>query len=293
MLRLKSLCLFRFTLLILLLSAHSLFAAEPLLYVQPFRSITLPKALLVGGGRRPLSALQYLKSWSVGKPHAGSVLVVTWASSEPDEYFAATAPDFKAAGFTNIVESVRLGSDPVSARQKFLVQLSQSETVFFTGGDQIQFIKVAQSLGVISDLQNAYKSGKFFSGSSAGTAVMSHEMFSGEEDLTKITKFAQPTEMNLGVGFFDSLLIDQHFVKRMRWARLFSALLSRPEKNGLGVDEDTAVALETDANGDLHAQVFGDGTAVLVQSKSSNLKISFYQEGEKFKVIHSRNSILR
>lgn len=202
------------------------------------------KALLIGGGHRPLSALQHLKTWSIGRPHAESILVVTWASQFPADAFAGILPELKAVGFSDVQEGVRLTSDPL-ARQKFLAQLSQSSTIFFTGGDQSQFMKTAQTLAVIGDLKTAYVSGIAFAGTSAGTAVMAQEMFTGSESLTEIRKASEPLGMNSGLGFFSSLLIDQHFVMRMRWARLFNALLDRPEKRGLGVDEDTALAIET------------------------------------------------
>lgn len=251
------------------------------------------KALLIGGGTRPLAALKYLKSWSAGKLHSESVLIVTWASSMPEEAFAATSQDLKAAGYSQTQEAVR-SSEALdrNARLIFLKQLSQSATIFFAGGDQVEFMRVAKSMGVTGDLQKAYHEGMAFAGTSAGTAVMAHEMFTGDEDITVIKKSAAD-EMAAGVGIFESLLIDQHFVKRMRWARLFSALLNRPEKSGLGVDENTALALETVANGDLQAKVFGEGTVISVTPDGAGLKTDFYQEGETFKVPRSRNSVLK
>ena len=248
------------------------------------------KALLVGGGTRPPEAMKYLKSWSVGKPHSENVLIVTWATSMPDETFSAASQDLKAAGFTQTQEAVRF-TTPLgkNARQTFLAQLSQASTVFFSGGDQNEFMKAAKSLGVVGDLQKAYQEGTAVAGTSAGTAVMAQEMFTGDEDITKISRSTTPEEMVSGVGFFD-FLIDQHFVKRMRWARLFSALLGRPEKNGLGVDESTAVALETEPSGEVRARVFGEGTVISVSPEASSLKVSFYQAGESFTVPHFQNS---
>ncbi len=102
-------------------------------------------------------------------------------------------------------------------------------------------------------------------GTSAGAAVMSEVMLTG--DAERWSRNQQDTsykstvdfigsdnlEYGKGMGFLDSIIIDQHFIKRSRYNRLFSALLDYPEYTAIGIDESTALLVYGD-----NARVIGD-----------------------------------
>jgi cyanophycinase len=55
----------------------------------------------------------------------------------------------------------------------------------------------------------------------------------------------QPDTVELGKGFglLPDLIIDQHFSQRDRMGRLLAAVGQEPERLGVGIDEDTAIAV--------------------------------------------------
>ena len=48
-------------------------------------------------------------------------------------------------------------------------------------------------------------------------------------------------EFQEGLGLLDSVIIDQHFIKRSRYNRLLSALEAKPNLECIGIDESTAL----------------------------------------------------
>ena len=50
-----------------------------------------------------------------------------------------------------------------------------------------------------------------------------------------------------GLGIVPNAIIDQHFAERGRFGRLFGAVAHNARELGIGIDEDTAVAVEGEA----------------------------------------------
>jgi cyanophycinase len=73
--------------------------------------------------------------------------------------------------------------------------------------------------------------------------------------------------LETGLGFVSGVVIDQHFRERNRQGRLVEAVLRLSEQGmkGIGVDENTAVAIRSD--GTIH--IVGDGGAVCISSPKS------------------------
>ena len=64
-------------------------------------------------------------------------------------------------------------------------------------------------------------------------------------------------ELSTGFGLLPEIIVDQHFQQRERFSRLIAAVLLNPAMLGFGLDEGTAV--EIDSYG--RAEVFGSGRA--------------------------------
>lgn len=213
--------------------------------------MSTPKRLLVeGGGDMPYEGALAFFDW-VGKTNA-KILVITWASERTEEDLLL---DFLSWG-NNIfsmsqllvspqlaaMSSEVLGSDAV---QTFLTQLAQCTGVFFCGGDQVYITTLLGKLpDVKATLTARYHEGLPFAGTSAGAAIMSHTMITGEGDFEVIDP--NKVETADGLGLVRIAVIDQHFIKRKRLNRLLSVLLGKPEIYGIGVDEDMSVAIIDD-----------------------------------------------
>lgn len=227
--------------------------------LSPLVSAAPRRLVAVGGGERPPAAMQRFVEWSGGAQ--ARVLVVTWASGEPAESFANLDRELRAHG-PAAVEQAPPAPVEGPARARLLEQLAAATGVFFSGGDQNRVMDVLKDAELLQALRARYAAGVPFGGTSAGTAIMSSPMITGEGDFTVID--AAQVEVREGLGLVPGVIFDQHFVKRQRQNRLFGLVLARPELLGLGIDEDTAL-LVTD---DREAEVLGRGPVLVVDGRA-------------------------
>ena len=118
--------------------------------------------------------------------------------------------------------------------------------------------------------------GVVFGGTSAGAAVMSARMITGDGDFTVID--GEKVGVRPGLGLVEGVIVDQHFVKRQRQNRLFGLVLKHPGERGVGIDEDTALLV----TGGRYAEVVGRGPVVLVDAKGSDrLEVTLLRAGQR------------
>lgn len=137
------------------------------------------------------------------------VLVVPFASSEPEKAFARTRDALLVGEYAD-AEVVCAGSD-----SGFGADLSDFCAVFLTGGDQSDLVARLGDLG-IKALADYYAGGGLIGGTSAGAACMGKTMITGgtHRDLT----------MAAGLGLTGEVMFDTHFAERGRFARPIVAL---------------------------------------------------------------------
>jgi len=116
-------------------------------------------------------------------------------------------------------------------------------------------------------------------GTSAGAAVMSNPMLTGEErhpggvrppsDTTEhyMTIARGNTELVPGFGMITGALIDQHFLRRRRHNRFISAVLDTPAHLGVGIDESTALIVHPDG----HWSVMGESAASIYDARHAKI----------------------
>jgi cyanophycinase len=216
------------------------------------------KVILFGGGSLPDNGLDLFFRWNAehgDKP----TLIATWASEEPLETAAILKSRFR--DFTDRPFLVSL-EPPRSDRERarFLSQLSEAGAVFFSGGDQRRIARAFDHADVHGGLHSAYRLGVPFAGTSAGTAMMSELMITGDGDLGRMS--SRGTPVRTGLGLVENVVFDQHFLRRQRQNRLFSVVMDHPHLLGIGVDEDTGLAVV----GGRHAEVVGPERVMLVVS---------------------------
>ncbi|WP_040411704.1 cyanophycinase [Desulfosporosinus sp. OT] len=147
-------------------------------------------------------------------------------------------------------------------RQGIERELEKSTGVFFTGGDQLRITGLLGGTLLGRMLEQLYEQGVIIAGTSAGASVMSDTMIVGGEAGTakKDTLTMAP-----GLGLLRSVVIDQHFAQRGRIGRLLSAISQNPYVLGVGIDEDTAILVQSDAR----FSVVGTNTVTVVDASSS------------------------
>lgn len=142
-------------------------------------------------------------------------------------------------------------------------------------------------------IRDAYKEGAMIAGTSAGAAMMSQMMITGDEykhpEYTGYFRSIEPDNMEVieGLGLLRNVIIDQHFIVRMRMNRLMTVIAERPGSIGLGIDESTAVYVHHDLG-----VVYGLGQIVALENKDSdpyvrdsllgirNLRLDIYLPGD-------------
>jgi cyanophycinase len=125
--------------------------------------------------------------------------------------------------------------------------------------------------------------GVVFGGTSAGAAVMSLRMITGEGDFTVID--GAKVVVREGLGLLPGVIVDQHFVRRQRENRLFGLVLQQRGERGVGIDEDTALLVA----GGRHAEVVGKGPVMLVDATGPDqLRITLLRTGQSVDLLVDR-----
>lgn len=133
-----------------------------------------------------------------------------------------------------------------------LEKIDWANAVFFLGGDQSDLIRDMLDTKLLRKVFDIYNKGGVVGGSSAGAAVMSEVMITGNELLNKdstsafISILKGNIETAKGFGFIKNAIIDQHFLKRKRHNRLITLMCEHPDLLGIAIDESTAIIVNPD-----------------------------------------------
>ena len=141
----------------------------------------------------------------------------------------------------------------------FSETLTTARGVWLSGGDQRRIAAAYAGTLVEKRLRELLARGGVVGGTSAGAAVQSQVMITGGR-----------TEADVGAGFdlLPGAIVDQHFLKRDRLARLLDALGKHPSRVGVGIDEATAAVFE---GGRL--RVVGDSHVVLIGADGRGARV--------------------
>lgn len=233
------------------------------------------RLMVVGGGTRPPEATKKFVDWSGGAK--SKILVITWATAEEDSSFEGTKKVFLAANPGSVEHAIAKPLDG-EKRAKFIDQLKSATGVYFGGGDQNRIMDVLKDEELLKMIRAKYAAGTPFGGTSAGAAVMSDPMMTGEADL----KILDGTKVGVrpALGFIPEVMFDQHFLLRQRHNRLFGFVMQNPKYLGVGINEGMAVMIENNRN----LEVVGPTQVMFIDAKGKNgaMLVNFLRAGERF-----------
>lgn len=252
--------------------------------------------VIIGGGERPREVMETIVN--LAGQDTGKVLVIPMASSEPLETAQFQIRQFKEynIGSANylIFNKEEANSDSV------LNRISWANCIFFSGGDQNRLTEILLGTKALEKIKENYISGGVISGTSAGAAVMSEIMITGDEIIHNEAKesFGYIQKDNIaiaqGFGFVKNAIIDQHFIYRKRYNRLLSLTLENPNLLGIGIDESTAIKLSSsnilEVLGDYQVIIFDATKASNISDfrdgllKAQNIKLHILSNGDKFNI---------
>lgn len=252
------------------------------------------KLFIIGGGKRPPELLQNLIRIS-NVDSSGYIIVLPMSSSIPDTASFYGKKQFKDQGINKVYSfNFQTSEDMTDAR---IDSLTNASLIYISGGDQNRFMEIIANTPVYEAIHQAFLNGSVIAGTSAGAAVMSKKMITGNEH--KYPEYtgnfrtieANNIEIGEGLGLLENAIIDQHFVWRMRMNRLITATLENPQETGIGIDESTAILVEGDT-----AKVYGKYQVIVIRHKSAetkiingllgakNMELSVYLAGDQFQI---------
>ncbi len=230
----------------------------------------MPKGHLfvIGGGSRSESMMKRFVELAAGFG-SGKIVVLPMAGAAPDESGAAMVDELKKLGVKSVV-SVNMTRERALLPGSAAV-LDGAGGVYFTGGDQARVTKALLDTPVHRRLLEIYENGAVIGGTSAGAAIMSEIMITGDEKRPPAaghefeTLEAGMAITTPGLGFLKTVIVDQHFATRKRHNRLISLVAENPKLLGIGIDEATAVIFNPDETfeviGDKDVIVYDPGPA--------------------------------
>jgi cyanophycinase len=226
------------------------------------------KLIIIGGGSRPDALVERMIN-EAGLRQGGYIVFLPMSSADPDSSVYYAKQQFLKKDITNLAGlNFKKGVQYPVAR---FDSIRNAKLIYITGGDQNRFMDVVLGTEIEKAIHDAYKKGCVISGTSAGAAVMSKVMITGNE--LKHKEYAETfqaieaenIETKQGLGLVDQVIIDQHFIVRSRHNRLISAVIEFPGMKGIGIDESTAILI----NGN-EAEVLGDSQVIIYENRGNS-----------------------
>ncbi|HMA61474.1 MAG TPA: cyanophycinase [bacterium] len=233
---------------------------------------------IIGGGSRPDYMIEKIVELAGGKE--ARIMIIPNASGSPIEVAQYQQNQFEKTEAASV--NYLLCDSSEADFDSNVVKLKDINCIFFSGGDQRRLTRDLLNTKLLKRIKEIYNQGGVISGTSAGAAVMSELMITGDEliDTTDDEKFISIKKDYIkttpGFGFVKKAIIDQHFVKRKRLNRLISLVIEH-QTLGLGIDESTAIHvkpnLECEVVGE-NTVLFFDGTKIQNKQTDSNGNLS-------------------
>ncbi len=229
--------------------------------------------IIVGGGSRSEAMMRRFVELAGGAGRA-RIAVVPMASSEAEATGTEVAAELDSLGarsFVFLVDRAQADSPAAAGR------LDSATGIWFTGGDQGLLTDAIGGTASLRAMHRRYREGAVIGGTSAGAAIMSDSMITGNQtppgdtlgyygdEFPAIAR--RRVQVVPGLGFLPTAIVDQHFIRRERHNRLLSAVLERPSLIGVGIDESTALEVSPDGTW----RVLGESAVVIYDARRARL----------------------
>ncbi|MEW6363572.1 MAG: cyanophycinase [Acidobacteriota bacterium] len=221
----------------------------------PLAAADSPKGTLfiIGGGDYPDAMMKRFIDLAE-RFQSGRIVVFPMASDEPAESGQRKVDEMKKLGAKNVEYHILTHAQAMAGGSDAI--LDNVGGVFFGGGDQALLTAALLDTPIHKKLLELYRQGAVIGGTSAGAAVMSEIMITGDErkhpggEEEEAEKFTTIEAGNIitaqGFGFITSAIIDQHHVARKRLNRLICVVAEQRKLLGVGIDEATAIVVAPD-----------------------------------------------
>jgi cyanophycinase len=241
------------------------------LSIDPARPRTVSGSLIiVGGGPRPAPVMQRFVELAGGS--RARILIMPMATESAEESGPEVAAEMLKLG---AAASRSVNLTRVQAMSDTIARIYDGITgIWFLGGDQNRITAVLSGTPAERAIHERYRQGAVVGGTSAGAAIMTTPMISGDEkrpggarrDTTDawMTIDRDDVVTVAGLGLLPGAIVDQHFLRRKRHNRLISLVLEHPQLIGAGIDESTAIEVRPDGTW----RVLGNSVVVIYDARN-------------------------
>lgn len=245
------------------------------------------RLLVIGGAEDRLQDRVILRRFVelCGGPQA-RILVMTAASSMPEASWEGYQPVF-AELEANQTSHLDLRNPDDANAPEAVERILQADGIFMSGGDQRRLMDTLWETAAARAMHTAFHlQGCCIAGTSAGAAVMSRQMLAIGA-ATKLPR-KEAVTLDIGLGFVNHAIVDQHFSERRRLSRLLSALAQRPDMLGVGIDEDTALLIERQRG----LEIIGQGAVTLVDGRAMRSNFNEAESEQRLEMLDVRLHLL-
>lgn len=246
------------------------------------------KLIAVGGGGLPNSVARRVIELAGGP---NSTIFILPDASNREKHGNDAKEQFEAAGARN-VRILRIGTrsdeSPLGETGLSRVEIREAiygaDLIWFSGGYQTALFDSLAKADLISLVRARYAAGRIIGGSSAGAAIFSKLMITGNaQSLNSLTSGS--THLGEGLGLLPNIIVDQHFLERQRNNRLLAAVIDNPEYLGIGIDERTGIALIGNK-----MDIIGESSVVIFDAREA--EINSTKEGKPISGINIKTHVL-
>ncbi len=187
--------------------------------------------------------------------------VVTTASQIPDEVGHNYLEAFGKLGCNN-VGHMKIRNREDAMQPEYLERLKACDALMLSGGNQLRLTSIFGGTAFLDLVHQRYENDRFvIAGTSAGAMAMSNTMiYQGNASNAHLKG---EVKITTGLAFIKDVIIDSHFNKRGRFARLAQAVASNPSAIGIGLGEDTGVIIR---NG-CEMEGIGSGAVIIIDGR--------------------------
>ncbi len=245
--------------------------------------------LVIGGAEDKYNERRILRKFlELAGGDKSEVLIVPVASDFPEFAADVYTQAFRNLGVANPrVLRATSRQDVINANVEEL--LDGVRGVFISGGDQMRLVSILGGTKFADKLRHLVRDTKIvLAGTSAGAAGMSTAMIVRGESTPHPHK--NSVRLSPGLGFLKNIIIDQHFTERGRISRLITAVSFNPYNLGIGIDENTAIILNSEGI----LEVYGQGSVTIVDgSQITYNEIAEVGDNQEFSVCGVQLHVLR
>ncbi|MBD3224015.1 MAG: cyanophycinase [Caldithrix sp.] len=244
--------------------------------------------IIIGGGSRPEAVMQKFIQLAGGEE--ARIAIIPTASSHYQESGKRCVEEMQNYGVQE-ARAFHILSQEQANSDSMVNALQNYSGIFFGGGNQNRLTEFINGTRTLQVLHKMYQEGKTLGGTSAGAAVMSSIMITGDGNwsiLQKDSVISTP-----GFGMLKEAIIDQHFIARKRFNRLLNLVIQN-KVDGIGIDERTALWVKPD----LKVEVMGKSVVIhldvdrtscptetdLSTLRAQNIMLNVYGKGDQFQL---------